>query len=257
MDNVAELVVEGYDVALTHGNGPQVGNLVIKNQMARDVVPAVPLDWCVAQTQATLGYLIVTCLERALRDRGVSRSVAALTTRVLVDKGDPAFQNPTKPIGRDRELVPSPRPREILDVEAAVRLLRQDYVVVCAGGGGIPMVRDGERLTGVEAVLDKDLSAALLARTLHAECLVIATDVPAAAVRFGTPDQRWLGRVTPDELRELAAAGEFDTGSMGPKVTACVDFVQASGKRAVITSLESVVAGAAGETGTIVEPAAA
>jgi carbamate kinase len=257
MDNVAELVAEGYDVALTHGNGPQVGNLLIKNQLARDVVPAVPLDWCVAQTQATLGYLIVSCLERALRARGVERAAAALTTRVLVDRDDPAFRNPTKPIGRERHLVPSPRPREILDVEAAVRLLRQDYVVVCVGGGGIPMVRDGDRLAGVEAVLDKDLSAALLARELEAESLVIATDVPAAAVRYGTPEQRWLERVTPEELRELAAAGEFDTGSMGPKVAACIDFVEASGRRAVITSLESVVAGAAGETGTIVEPVAA
>ena len=281
MENVAELVDEGYDVALTHGNGPQVGNLMIKNQLARDVVPAVPLDWCVAQTQATLGYLIVTCLERALQVRGIGRAVAALTTRVLVDRDDPAFEHPTKPIGRHlpeaeaqahvaegetwaevepegwRRLVPSPRPRAILDVDAAVRLLADGSVVVCAGGGGIPMVRVGDRLAGVEAVLDKDLSASLLGRTIGAECLVIATDVQAAAIRFGTPEQRWLGRVTPEELRELAAAGEFEAGSMGPKVAACAEFVEGSGRRAVITSLDSVVAGAAGEAGTVVEPVAA
>jgi carbamate kinase len=281
MENVAELVDEGYDVALTHGNGPQVGNLMIKNQLARDVVPAVPLDWCVAQTQATLGYLIVTCLERAMRVRGIGRAVAALTTRVLVDRDDPAFEHPTKPIGRHlpeaearahvaegetwaetgpegwRRLVPSPRPRAILDVDAAVRLLADGNVVVCAGGGGIPMVRAGDRLVGVEAVLDKDLSASLLALTIGAECLVIATDVQAAAIRFGTPEQRWLGRVTPEELRELAAGGEFEDGSMGPKVAACVEFVEGSGRRAVITSLDSVVAGAAGEVGTVVEPVAA
>jgi carbamate kinase len=281
MENVAELVEEGYEVALTHGNGPQVGNLMIKNQLARDVVPAVPLDWCVAQTQATIGYLIVSCLERALGARGIARAVVALTTRVLVDRDDTAFQHPTKPIGRHlpeaearghiaegetwaeagadgwRRVVPSPRPRAILDVDAAVRLLDEGAVVVCAGGGGIPMIRDGDRLAGVEAVLDKDLCASLLARTVAAECLVIATDVPAAAVRFGTPEQRWLGHVTPEELRELAAGGEFDAGSMGPKVAACAEFVEASGKRAVITSLESVAAGAAGEAGTVVEPVAA
>jgi carbamate kinase len=281
MESVAGLVDQGYQVALTHGNGPQVGNLMIKNQLARDVVPAVPLDWCVAQTQATIGYLIVSCLERALRARGIRRAVAAVMTRVLVDRDDPAFQNPTKPIGRHlpeaeamahvaegetwaeagpegwRRLVPSPRPREILDVDSAGRLLDDGAVVVCAGGGGIPMVRDGDRLAGVEAVLDKDLSASLLARTIAAECLVIATDVPAAAIRFGTPEQQWLGRVTPGRLRELAAEGEFDTGSMGPKVAACAEFVEAGGGRAVITSLESVAAGAAGRTGTLVEPIAA
>ena len=280
MDRVAELVDEGYDVALTHGNGPQVGNLMIKNQLARDVVPAVPLDWCVAQTQATIGYLIVSCLERALGVRGIRRIVSALTTRVLVDRDDPAFEQPTKPIGRYlpeaearahiadgetwaesgpkgwRRLVPSPTPRAILDVDAALRLLGDGNVVVCAGGGGIPMVREGDRLTGVEAVLDKDLSASLLARTISAECLVIATDVQAAATRFGTPEQRWLGRVTPEQLRELAAAGEFDSGSMGPKIEACAAFVEATGKRAVITSLESLVEGPAGRAGTIVEPVA-
>jgi carbamate kinase len=280
MESVAELVDEGYQVALTHGNGPQVGNLMIKNQLARDVVPPVPLDWCVAQTQATIGYLIVSCLERALRARGIRRAVAAVITRVLVDRDDPAFQSPTKPIGRHlpeaearahvaegetwseagpddwRRVVPSPRPREILDVDSAMRLLDDGAVVVCAGGGGIPMVREGERLAGVEAVLDKDLSASLLARTVAAECLVIATDVPAAAVRFGTPEQQWLGRVTPGRLRQLAADGEFDAGGMGPKVAACAEFADRSGRRAVITSLESVVAGAAGRAGTVVEAGA-
>lgn len=279
MENVAELVAEGYDVVLTHGNGPQVGNLMTKNQIARDVVPAVPLDWCVAQTQATIGYLIVSCLERALRDRGVPRVASTLVTRVLVDGDDPAFTRPTKPIGRYlseaeagehvaegetwqpsgekgwRRVVPSPEPREILDVEAALKLLDGGAVVVAAGGGGIPMVRDHDRLRGVEAVLDKDLSAALLARTISAECLVIATDVPAAAIGFGTDDQQWLGRVTPDLLQELADQGQFASGSMGPKVAACVNFVAATGRRAVITSLEFLVEGANGRAGTIVEPA--
>lgn len=280
MGNVAELVVEGYDVALTHGNGPQVGNLMIKNQVARDVVPPVPLDWCVAQTQATIGYLIVSCLERALQRRGAPRIVATLMTRALVDPGDPAFDRPTKPIGRYaseaearahmadgeawspsgpegwRRVVPSPEPQEILDQDAAVRLLRSGAVVVAAGGGGIPMVRSDDGLRGVEAVLDKDLSAALLAGAISAECLVIATDVPAAATRFGTPEQEWLRRITPERLRELATEGQFDAGSMGPKVTACARFVEATGGRAVITSLESLRDGARGARGTVVEPVA-
>ena len=277
MDNVADLVLDGYDMAITHGNGPQVGNLMIKNEMARDVVPPVPLDWCVAQTQATIGYLIVSCLERALRSRGVPRVVTTLVTRVLVDPDDPAFDRPTKPIGRYapedearariadgetwkpsgskgwRRLVPSPQPREILDQDAAVQLLHDGAVVVAAGGGGIPMVREDAGLRGVEAVLDKDLSAALLARAISAECLVIATDVPAAATGFGTPEQEWLGRVTPARLRELAGQGQFDSGSMAPKVAACASFVEATGGRAVITSLESLREGASGAVGTVVE----
>lgn len=277
MEHVAELIAEGYDVALTHGNGPQVGNLMIKNELAREVVPPVPLDWCVAQTQATIGYLIVNCLERALSARGVSRVVTTLVTRVLVDADDPAFERPTKPIGRYapeaearariadgehwrpsgskgwRRVVPSPQPRAILDQEAAVRLLDDGAVVVAAGGGGIPMVRDESGLRGVEAVLDKDLTAALLARTISAECLVIATDVQAVATGFGTPEQQWLGRVTPAQLRELAEAGHFDSGSMGPKVVACASFVEATGARAVITSLESLRDGVNGLVGTAVE----
>lgn len=280
MEAVAELVGEGYEVALTHGNGPQVGNLMTKNQLARDVVPPVPLDWCVAQTQATIGYLMVSSLERALASRDIERTVTTVLTRVLVDRDDPAFERPTKPIGRFvseeeartrisqdetwkpidekgwRRVVPSPEPRAILDQDTALRLLELGGVVIAAGGGGIPMVRGEEGLVGVEAVLDKDLSAALLAQALSAQCLVIATDVPAVAIRFGTPEQEWLDRVTPDRLRELAAEGEFASGSMGPKVEACARFVEATDGRAVITALESLREGANGAAGTIVKSAA-
>ncbi|MGI9557818.1 MAG: carbamate kinase [Solirubrobacterales bacterium] len=280
MQSVAALVLEGYDVALTHGNGPQVGNLMIKNQIARDVVPAVPLDWAVAQTQATIGYLLVSALEMELRKAGSLRPVATLLTRVRVDSDDPAFEDPTKPIGRYasadearerieegeawresgergwRRVVPSPEPQEILDQEAALSLLERGTVIVSTGGGGIPMVRTANGLEGVEAVLDKDLSAALLAQAISAECLVIATDVEAAAIRYGTAEQEWLGRVTPDDLRGLAAEGEFAAGSMGPKVEACARFVEATDGRAVITSLESLREGVAGVTGTVVESVA-
>ena len=277
MAQVAKLVLEGYDVALTHGNGPQVGNLMTKNQIARDVVPPVPLDWCVAQTQATIGYLITSALEHELRQAGVQRLVTTLLTRVRVDPDDPAFGDPTKPIGRYasekeaqehikdgedwkqsdergwRRVVPSPEPQEILDQAAALKLLDGGAVIVAAGGGGIPMVRRDGELEGIEAVLDKDLSAALLAQALSAECMVIATDVEAAAINFGTPEQEWLGRVTPERLRELADAGQFASGSLGPKVEACARFVEATDSRAVITSLESLREGVNGVTGTVVE----
>src|SRR4051812_11377100 len=272
-EQIAELVAHGHDVVITHGNGPQVGNLLLKNDLARDVVPPVPLDWCVAQTQATLGFLIVTALEEALRRRGLERLIGTVITRVLVSAGDPAFAAPSKPIGRYvspdeaaeriaageswqdrgargwRRIVASPEPLEILDRGTIEALMAEDAIVVAAGGGGIPVVREDGRLRGIEAVLDKDLTGALLARTVAADCFLIATDVEAAAVRFGTDEQEWLGAVDADRLRELLASGEFGGGSMGPKVRAALTFADGGG-RSVITSLERLVAGVEGDAGT-------
>jgi carbamate kinase len=272
-EQIAELVAHGHDVVITHGNGPQVGNLLLKNDLARHVVPPVPLDWCVAQTQATLGFLIVTALEAALRRRGLERLIGTVITRVLVAADDPAWERPTKPIGRYvsaadaaeriaageawedrgergwRRVVASPEPREILDSATIKALMAEDAIVVAAGGGGIPMVREGDRLRGVEAVLDKDLTGALLARTVGADCFLIATDVEAAAIAYGTPEQEWLGEVGPDRLRDLLAAGEFAGGSMGPKVRAALAFADGGG-RAVITSLERLREGVEGAVGT-------
>jgi carbamate kinase len=273
---LADLVAAGHQVVITHGNGPQVGNLLVKNDLARDVVPPVPLDWCVAQTQATLGFLIVTAMESELRRHGIDRLVSTVITRVLVSSEDPAWQRPTKPIGRWlgeaeareriaagenwesrgargwRRVVPSPEPLEILDVATIRELVSAGAVVVAAGGGGIPMVREDGTLRGVEAVLDKDLSGALLARTVGVDCFVIATDVEAAAIRFGTPDQEWLGDVTAERLRALVGEGHFASGSMGPKVDAALRFVEGGGRQAAITSLERVREGVAGTAGTIV-----
>jgi len=266
---IAELVEHGHDVVITHGNGPQVGNLLLKNDLARHVVPPVPLDWCVAQTQATLGFLIVTALEARLPER----FVATVVTRVLVDAGDPAWRTPTKPIGRYvsedeaaeriaageaweergskgwRRIVPSPRPLEILDRPAIVALIEDGAIVVACGGGGIPMVREDGVLRGVECVLDKDLTAALLARTVGADVLLIATDVEAAAIGYGTDRQEWLGEVDPDRLQALLDAGEFAGGSMGPKVQAALAFAR-DGGRSVITSLERLREGVEGSVGT-------
>ncbi|GAA5079691.1 carbamate kinase [Thermocatellispora tengchongensis] len=267
MKHVGSLAAAGHQVMLTHGNGPQVGNLLLKNQIAADVVPPVPLDWCGAQTQGTIGTLILNAL---------THPAAVVVTRTLVDAADPAFEDPVKPIGRYfteqearrlerlgqtwrrfergwRRVVASPEPREILDAPAAAALLDRGYVVVAAGGGGVPVVRgtDG-RLRGVEAVVDKDLAAALLARSIGASALVIATDVPCAVAGYGTPAARPIRETTAAELRLLHAAGHFARGSMGPKVEAALRFVEHGGARAVICSLDDLGAAITGTAGTVV-----
>jgi carbamate kinase len=279
MAAAARLVVAGHELVITHGNGPQVGNILVKNELAAEVVPPVPLDWCGAQTQGTLGFTILNALDTALADAGTSRPVAALVTRTLVDRDDQGFTHPSKPIGRYlprekaqtlvdhgqvwedrgekgwRRVVASPEPLEVIDVEPVSALLATGHVVVAAGGGGIPVVRDPDgRLRGVEAVIDKDLTAALLASTLGADVLVIATDVDHAAVDWGTPRQRDLGRVTLAEMRRHAADGQFASGSMGPKVDAATRFVAGGGPRSVITSLAHITDAVEGSFGTVIEP---
>jgi carbamate kinase len=286
--HIAAVVGSGVGVVLTHGNGPQVGNLLVKNELAAHEVPPVPLDWNVAQTQATIGFTLADELDAALAARGLPQRTAALVTRTLVDPADPGFTNPTKPVGRYlpreqaqrfidlgqvwedrgdrgwRRVVASPEPLSVVDGPAIAALNAAGFVVVCAGGGGVPVVDDGAdhagdatALRGVEAVIDKDLTAALLAHQLDAGALVIATDVPHVMVDFGTSQARPLGRVTAAELRALAAAGQFTQGSMGPKVDAALRFVQSGDsaegpRRAVITSLEHIAdAVSSDEVGTV------
>src|SRR6476469_524058 len=276
---VADLVAAGHEVLVTHGNGPQVGNLLLKNELSAAVVPPVPLDWCGAQTQATIGMLLMNALDLALRERGIGQRSAALVSRTLVDRHDPGFLDPTKPIGRYlaageatplvehgqrfiavpgrgwRRVVPSPEPRECLDAAAAHAMLAAGYVVVCSGGGGIPTVRreDGT-LEGVEAVIDKDLTAALLAETLEAQLLVIATDVAAVVTDWGTPGAEAVGEVSPHRMREIAAEQHFAAGSMGPKVEAVVRFAEHTGGTGVIAALDDLGAAVAGHAGTRVVP---
>jgi carbamate kinase len=279
MTAVVDLIAEEVDVVITHGNGPQVGNLLVKNELAAAVVPPVPLDWCGAQTQATLGFVLTNALDAALARRGIDRRTAALVTRTEVAADDEGFTKPTKPVGRYlsredaavlighgetwedrgekgwRRVVASPEPLEIVDAPAVQALVEAGFVVVANGGGGIPVVRDRDgSLQGVEAVIDKDLGAAVLARTVEADVLVVATDVPQAVLRFGTPEAEPIGRVTVKELRALAAEGHFASGSMGPKVDAVCRFVEQGGQRAVITNLENIVEGVAGNAGTVVVP---
>jgi carbamate kinase len=273
---LADLVAAGHQVLLTHGNGPQVGNLLVKNELAAAVVPPVPLDWCVAQTQATIGFILVNALERALAARGLDTPVTTVVTRTLVTADDPGFAHPAKPIGRYlpeseartmiehgqtwqdrgargwRRVVASPEPEQILDAPAIHALAAAGFVVVASGGGGIPVVREDGVIRGVEAVIDKDLAAAVLAAATSADVLVIATDVEAAVLGYGTADPRPIGTTTPSALRRHSA--EFEGGSMRPKIEAVCRFVESGGQRGVITSLEKIFDGAAGRSGTVVLP---
>jgi carbamate kinase len=276
---IADLVVAGHEVLLTHGNGPQVGNLLLKNELAASVVPPVPLDWCGAQTQATIGNLLLNALDAAFAERSSDRRTAAIVSRTLVDADDPGFVHPTKPIGRYlaedeakvmmehgqqyvevagrgwRRVVASPEPRAALDGPAADVLLGQGYVVVCSGGGGIPTIKRADgTLEGVEAVIDKDLTAALVAQEIGADLLVIATDVDSAVTDWGTAHARPIGEVTTAEMRAIAKDQGFAAGSMGPKVEAVTRFAERAGGTGIITSLARISSAIEGHLGTRVIP---
>jgi len=265
---VSDAIRAGYDVILTHGNGPQVGNLLLQQERASET-PELPLDVLVAETQAQIGYLLQQALDNELTD---SPDFITVVTQVIVDPDDPAFQNPTKPIGPFytkaeaaensfetrrvatgdrpyRRVVPSPEPVELVEGEELTRLVERGNLVITAGGGGIPVVRD-DGLRGIEAVVDKDKSSQMLASELGADSLVILTDVEFAYVNYDTPDQRPLRRISPGEVRTHLDAGEFGEGSMQPKIEACLRFVEQGGERAVVTSPEHLMDALAGETGT-------
>lgn len=277
--HIADLVAAGHDVVVTHGNGPQVGNILLKNELSAGHLTPVSLDWCGAQTQGTIGFTLINALERALGARGQDRPVAAVVTRTLVDADDPAFGEPTKAIGpynsaehaaqmeeqgqawRDegekgwRRLVPSPEPRAILDLATIDTLVGAGSVVVCAGGGGIPCVPDPRGgYQGIEAVIDKDLTATLLSRSVGADVLVIATDVAHAVIGWGTDEAQDIGEVSAAAMRAHIEAGEFGVGSMLPKVEAVTRFVEGGGSRAIVTALDSITEAVEGHTGTVIRP---
>ena len=264
------------ELIITHGNGPVVGKILMRQSVARHRVEPMTLDICVAHSQGGIAYLLMQALENALRDVGNPRHVVCLLTQVEVDPKDPAFENPTKPIGyfytedeaRDltvemgwamaedsgrgwRHVVPSPMPKHIADISLIETVAKSGAVVIAGGGGGVPVVRTGRgQRHGVEAVIDKDRTSALMANVLKIEDLMILTSVPRVAVNFGKPNQRALDRVTYSEMEKLHAEGHFPPGSMGPKVGAALQFLRGGGKRAMIGRLEDAVPILRGETGT-------
>ena len=275
---IVQLIADGYQPIFTHGNGPQVGNLLIQNEAAARLVPEVPLDVCGSETQGQIGYMIQQALVNELRALGLARPVVSLVTQVLVDADDPAFAMPVKPIGpflprevaeqrmRERretwseidergwrKLVPSPQPLGIVESHVIHTLVDAGSVVIACGGGGVPVLRrpDG-RLEGVEAVVDKDSAAARLALDVGASALLVLTDVQGVAVDFGKPTQRFLRRLTLTELESLLVREPFSAGSMGPKVRAAYRFVRDGGGQATICALEDAAAGLRGAAGTTV-----
>lgn len=279
-EQIAEMIEAGYQVVLTHGNGPQVGNILIQNEEASGLVPAMPLDCCGAESQGFIGYLIEQTLGNVLAERGIARSVVALVTQVVVDENDPAFTHPSKPIGpyytsgkarelseqrsfimREdqarggwRRLVPSPLPLWIHERQAIRLLIERGTVVIATGGGGVPVVQTEAGLRGVEAVIDKDLAGQRLAADVQAEIFMILTDVEAVAVNWGTPKQHFLQLVTLEEVRALAKQGHFLAGSMGPKVEAACRFLESGGEQAIIAALPNAVLALQGKSGTIIVP---
>ncbi len=278
---LVRLIQRGHRVVVTHGNGPQVGAILLQQEagQARGVA-AMPLDVCGAQSQGLLGYLVQQTLYNELVRANIEKSVVTLVTQTVVDPGDPAFSHPTKPIGpfytedearalaqrtghvyvEDagrgwRRVVPSPDPVAIVEAQTIRDLVEAGVVVIAVGGGGIPVVREaGYSLTGVEAVIDKDLAASRLAVQMQADRLLVLTDVPWVYLDYRTPRQRPLTRVTVAEARRYMEAGEFAPGSMEPKVRACVEFVERTGRPAVITALERLEAAVYGGEGTIFVP---
>ena len=273
---IADLVEQGYRVVLTHGNGPQVGATLLRHDAGKGLVPPFPLDACGAETQGFIGYMIQQALRNELKSRGVDKYVVTVVTRVVVDRHDPAFEHPTKPVGpfytkeqadqlaqrmpgitikEDagrgyRRVVPSPDPKIIAERSAIKILVDAGFVVVSTGGGGIPIVEEGTLAKGVEAVIDKDLAGQRLATLIGANVFVILTDVDGAYVNYGKPDQEIIKEVTTGKLQKYLEQGQFKEGSMAPKVLAAIRFVESGGERAIIAELGKLPEALEGKAGT-------
>ncbi len=280
LGGLVELLREGYDIALTHGNGPQVGNAILRVELAAEIAPILPLGICVADTEGGMGYMIAQSLDNRLKKEKINRSVVPIVTQVLVDKDDPSISDPSKFIGQFyskeeadelmkkrgwkmkkdsnrgwRRVVPSPIPLDIIEKEPIKKLLAEKVIVIAAGGGGIPVYRmpDGS-LEGVDAVVDKDLASAVLAREVNAELLLILTGVDQVAVNFGRLDQKFLDKITLKETQKYLDAGEFPPGSMGPKIQAAINFLLSGGKVVIITSIGQAYPAVLGKSGTHILP---
>ena len=273
---IAELIAEGMRLVITHGNGPQVGFLYRRGELARYELPLIPLDICGADTQGAIGYMIQMALLNEFRRRGIEKKVAAVVTKTIVDRDDPSFQTPTKPIGsfmseeeaiahKDelgwqvmedagrgfRRVVPSPIPREIIELDVIRSLVENGTIVIAAGGGGIPVIRNEQGdLEGIEAVIDKDMGSSLLGRNLGADTFIISTSIDAVYLNFGKENQRPIRRATLPEIKQYLQEGHFKPGSMRPKIEAIIQFLEGGGKKAVITSPENLLKAVKGEAGT-------
>ncbi len=270
------IIHQGHKLTITHGNGPQVGDILLKDELAKGTLPQMPLDVCGAESQGMIGYMIQQSLRNELRRAGLDSQVATVLTETVVDGSDPAFKAPTKPIGpfysasdaarlKDekgwrliddsgrgfRRIVPSPIPLSIVQGPMIRELMDLGVVVIAAGGGGIP-VTSGAEARGLEAVIDKDLGAAILAKMVDAEVLLILTDVERVFLDYAKPSQRPIDKMTVEECKRYLAQGQFPAGSMGPKIESAVSFLESGGERVIITSLESAEEALAGRAGTTI-----
>jgi len=278
--HLAAMIAQGWEMVITHGNGPQVGFILRRSELARHELHEVPLDACVADTQGAIGYMIQKALYNEFRRRGMSKQALTVVTQVLVDKDDPAFKAPSKPIGsfmtqamalqrrqQDgwevieevgrgwRRVVPSPMPQRIIERDAIKHLVDNGYVVIAVGGGGIPVIEDESgALVGVAAVIDKDYASARLAAHIQADLLLISTAVEKVALNYGQPNPRWLDRLTASEAQQYLAAGHFPKGSMGPKIEAILSYLENGGQAALITNPENIERALRGQTGTWIVP---
>lgn len=277
--HIASMIKQGWNVIITHGNGPQVGFSLLRSELTSQVIHSMPLDSCVADTQGTIGYMIQQSLCNELKKRQVKKQVATVVTQVLVNKNDPAFKNPTKPIGpfyeeekakkyqkergwnvkEDsgrgwRRVVPSPEPVRIIEDKEINALANQGFVVVAVGGGGIPVIEENAELRGIEAVIDKDYASSLLATNLNADLFLITTPVEKVSLNFGRPDEKTLDRMTLREAKKRLKDGHFPPGSMGPKIQAIISFLEKGGKEAIITNPQNIERALLGKTGTHFTP---
>ncbi len=275
---IAELIAEGLRMVITHGNGPQVGFIYRRGEIARHELPLIPLDICGADTQGAIGYMIEKALLNEFRRRGIDKKVTAVVTQVIVEREDRSFKHPTKPIGSFmseeealankkgfgwevaedagrgyRRVVPSPIPRKIIELDVIELLVQSGYIVIAAGGGGIPVIRNEQGdLEGVEAVIDKDLGSSLLARNVGADTFIISTAVDAVYLNFGKENQKPISHAALAEIKRYTAEGHFKPGSMKPKIEAIIEFLENGGEKAIITSPENLLRAVKGEAGTTI-----
>jgi len=276
--NLLNLLKKDFNIVLTHGNGPQVGNILLRNEAGYNQykIPKMPLDVCVADSQGGIGYMIERQMKNLLIENQIEKNVLAIVTQVLVDINDPAFQEPTKPVGAFylkeeadllakvnnwifkedsrkrgwRRVVASPKPLEVLNKKIIKALAENGNIVIAAGGGGVPVYRNNNRLYGIDAVIDKDLASALLAKEIEADSFYILTDVPKVYLNFGKPNQKAIDKISANEIKKYYDNGEFASGSMGPKISAAVDFIENGGEQTVITDASGLISNS--DIGTII-----